>query len=216
MPAPSPGRKRVPRWRTMISPPVTVWPAKTFTPRRFAFESRPLRLEPRPFLCALALGPPPDRGDAQPRQILAVSRAALVAALGLELDHAQLRPALVPHDLRGDGAAVDGVVVDGEQRLEVDRAAGVAGQALDEQGLSLLDAVLLTAGLDDRVAHAASWGALARERRRPPLRPRRRAVESTACPSSCGPPSSSPSGASTSTAVAAVRPASSMRTRRFW
>ena len=29
---------------------VTVWPAKTFTPRRLALESRPLREEPSPFL----------------------------------------------------------------------------------------------------------------------------------------------------------------------
>ena len=54
MPTPSPGLKRVPRWRTMISPPVTTSPAKTFTPRRLALESRPLRLEPRPFLCAIS------------------------------------------------------------------------------------------------------------------------------------------------------------------
>ena len=54
IPTPSPGLKRVPRWRTMISPPVTVWPAKIFTPRRLALESRPLRLEPRPFLCAIS------------------------------------------------------------------------------------------------------------------------------------------------------------------
>src|SRR3954469_14513987 len=147
MPAPSPGRKRVPRWRTMISPPVTVWPAKTLTPRRFEFESRPLRLEPRPFLCAIALGPLPDRRDPHPGQLLAVARAPLVAALRLELDHAQLRPALVPDDLRGDRAAVDGVVAHGEQGLEVDRAPGLAGQALDEQGLALLDAVLLAACL---------------------------------------------------------------------
>src|SRR3954447_12263000 len=53
MPTPSPGWNLVPRWRTMISPPVTAWPAKIFTPRRWAFESRPLRLEPRPFLCAI-------------------------------------------------------------------------------------------------------------------------------------------------------------------
>ena len=53
MPTPSPALKRLPRWRTMISPPVTVWPANTFTPRRLAFESRPLREEPRPFLCAI-------------------------------------------------------------------------------------------------------------------------------------------------------------------
>src|SRR5260221_14425069 len=55
MPVPSPDLKRVPRWRTMISPPVTVSPANTLTPRRFAFESRPLREEPRPFLCAIAV-----------------------------------------------------------------------------------------------------------------------------------------------------------------
>src|ERR1700729_1743189 len=55
IPTPSPGLKRVPRWRTMISPPVTLSPANTLTPRRLAFESRPLRLEPRPFLCAIGL-----------------------------------------------------------------------------------------------------------------------------------------------------------------
>src|ERR1700690_651153 len=37
----------------MISPPLTFCPAKTLTPSIFGFESRPLRLEPRPFLCAI-------------------------------------------------------------------------------------------------------------------------------------------------------------------
>src|ERR671932_518650 len=102
MPVPSPGLKRVPRWRTMISPPVTAWPANTFTPRRFALESRPLRLEPRPFLCAMELLPPlpADARDPDPRELLAVTGAALVAALGLELEHAQLRAPLVADDLR--------------------------------------------------------------------------------------------------------------------
>src|SRR3954453_9116675 len=99
MPTPLPGLKRVPRWRTMISPPVTVWPAKTFTPRRFALESRPLRLEPRPFFGAISSAPLADRSDANARQLLAVAHAPLVAALGLELEHAQLRPALVRDDL---------------------------------------------------------------------------------------------------------------------
>src|SRR4029079_12392996 len=54
MPTPSPALKREPRWRTMISPPVTFWPAKTLTPSIFGLESRPLRLEPRPFLCAIS------------------------------------------------------------------------------------------------------------------------------------------------------------------
>src|SRR4051794_16796853 len=106
MPAPSPGRKRVPRWRTMISPPVTTWPANTFTPRRLAFESRPLRLEPRPFLCAiggrllrgarLTLGLAADRGHPDAGELLAVAGAPLVAALWLELEHAQLGAAQVP------------------------------------------------------------------------------------------------------------------------
>src|SRR5436305_2984921 len=37
----------------MISPPLTVCPANRFTPRRLAFESRPLREDPSPFLCAI-------------------------------------------------------------------------------------------------------------------------------------------------------------------
>src|SRR5919106_1395689 len=102
MPAPSPGLNFVPRWRTMISPPVTVWPANTFTPRYFGLESRPLRLEPRPFLCAIA-SLLPDLRDSQPGQLLAVTRAAPVAPLGLELEHPQLLAALVADDLRLHG-----------------------------------------------------------------------------------------------------------------
>src|SRR3954464_15653218 len=99
-PAPSPGLNLVPRWRTMISPPVTTWPAKTFTPRRCAWESRPLRLEPSPFLLAilglLVLGlllrggargaarQHLDLADLEPGQLRAVAHRALVAALGLE------------------------------------------------------------------------------------------------------------------------------------
>src|SRR4051794_13580423 len=161
MPTPSPGWNRVPRWRTMISPPVTCWPANTFTPRRFALESRPLRLEPRPFLCAmnsaLLLA---DARDPDPRQVLTVAGAAAVAALGLELEHAQLRPALVADDLgRHDGRAEAlGVehrvaVARHQQGRELDGRAHVVAQALDEERLAFLHAVLLTAGLDDCVGH---------------------------------------------------------------
>src|ERR687888_904361 len=129
MPAPSPGLNLVPRWRTMISPPVTVCPENTFTPRRLAFESRPLRLEPRPFLCAIA-SLLPDLRDAEPGELLPVARAAAVAALGLELEHAQLLAALVADDLGlhgrlGEPVGVEhGIAVAGqEQRNEVDRGA---------------------------------------------------------------------------------------------
>src|SRR5689334_2364103 len=128
----------------MISPPVTAWPAKTFTPRRLALESRPLRLEPRPFLCAIsalllvvlrglrarAAG---DLGDLDAGQLLTVARPALVAPLGLELEDAQLGAALVSDDLRLDldlaqvGRSEDGLVAVGEQeRLELDLRALVA------------------------------------------------------------------------------------------
>ena len=89
-----------------------------------------------------------------------MARAALVAALGLELEHAQLRAALVADDLGLDldlpevGGAEHGLVAVGEQeRLELDLGALVALQALHEEGRALLNAVLLTAGLDDCVGH---------------------------------------------------------------
>src|SRR5215218_1099027 len=154
----------------MISPPVTVWPAKTFTPSRLEFESRPLRLEPRPFLCAIFGGllllrarravAERDARDLEAGQLLAVARGALVAALGLELEHAQLLAALVAED-RGldldaaEVAALEQRVVAAatavEQRLECDLRALVIRQPLDEQGHALLDAVLLPAGADDGV-----------------------------------------------------------------
>src|SRR5690349_12262771 len=217
IPTPSPGLNLVPRWRTMISPPVTVCPANTFTPRRLAFESRPLRLEPRPFLCAISSAPLADRRDADARQLLAVAGAPLVAALGLELEHAELRPALVRDDLglhaRGRQAVAleHGVAVAGQQqRLQGHGGADVVGQPLHEQGLALAHAVLLAAGLDDCVGHVClrsddrggaegllafsySVTSLARERRRPPLRPRRRGFEDSA------PSSSEPSAAASAT-----------------
>src|SRR3954471_12858286 len=181
----------------MISPPVTAWPANTLTPRRLGLESRPLRLEPRPFLCAIgrrlllrllvagrALGLTADRGHPDAGELLAVARAALVAALGLELEHAQLGAANVADHLRLDDDAVEVAaelriaVTRDQQRLQIDRVTLVRTQPLDEQGRALLDAVLLAAGLDDCVGHgslhslasetsAASAGALAGARARP-------------------------------------------------
>src|SRR5205085_1559414 len=55
MPVPTPGRKRVPRWRTRIIPAVTSCPANFFAPRYLGLESRPFRDEPMPFLCAMSL-----------------------------------------------------------------------------------------------------------------------------------------------------------------
>src|SRR3954463_3958402 len=151
----------------MISPPVTVWPAKTFTPSRWAFESRPLREDPRPFLCAIA-----DLRDLDAGQLLAVPRAPLVAPLGLELEDAELLAADVLDDLGADAHAApavgveDGVLGAVQNGLELHGGARRVGQALDEQRLTLLDAVLLAAGLDDRV-HGRRWLSLLRRSRLP-------------------------------------------------
>src|SRR4051794_3967964 len=155
----------------MISPPVTVWPAKTFTPRRLELESRPLREEPRPFLCAISGSLALDRRDADARQFLTVPRAALVAALGLELEHAELGATQVFNDLGLDGGlgqAVpleDGIAVACEQQwLQRDGGADVVGQTLDQEGLALDHAVLLTAGSDDCVGHCLKLSRRVRHR----------------------------------------------------
>src|SRR6056297_1213170 len=51
----SPAWKRVPRWRTRMLPASTRSPPKRLTPRNLGFESRPLRVEPPAFLCAICL-----------------------------------------------------------------------------------------------------------------------------------------------------------------
>ncbi len=43
----------VPRWRTKILPAVTNSPSQALMPRRWEWESRPFRVDPCPFLCAI-------------------------------------------------------------------------------------------------------------------------------------------------------------------
>src|SRR5579863_5879877 len=139
----------------MISPPVTVWPAKTLTPRRCAFESRPLRDEPRPFLCAIfslrgSLGLARARCSGQldvvdldARQFLTVAVAALVTALRLELDDTELGATFVADDRccdlhLGDFLAIDDLVaVYIEQRGQRHAIPVLCGQPLNEQVLTL-------------------------------------------------------------------------------
>src|SRR5271155_4396008 len=157
----------------MISPPLTTCPAKVFTPNRWAFESRPLRLEPSPFLCAIfelllhlrgrrrfglrfcASGR--DLGHLDLGQVLTMAGPALVAALGLELEYAQLLAAHMREDLCRDLHLLETGLVEYrllgavEDRLECNVCALLHRQALDQQPLTALHAVLLAAGLHDRV-----------------------------------------------------------------
>src|SRR5215475_6385511 len=90
----SPGLILVPRWRTMIDPPGTSCPPKTFTPSRCALESRPFRELPNPFLCAISHL---HQNLAHPnlREVLPVALRALVLFLALELEDQHLLAAPV-------------------------------------------------------------------------------------------------------------------------
>ena len=98
-----------------------------------------------------------DLGDLDPRQFLAVPCCPFVATLRLEFKDADLLAAQVLNDLRFDaelrecGRIKDRIVGAHHQWLEADRRPFVLGQAFDEKGLPLLDAVLLASGLNDRV-----------------------------------------------------------------
>ena len=91
----------------MISPALTTWPPKRFTPRRWALESRPLRVEEAPFLCAMSVASAYfaglDAGDLDLGQRLAVTLALAVAGLVLVLEDVDLRALGVRDDLGGHG-----------------------------------------------------------------------------------------------------------------
>src|SRR3954452_4674299 len=131
----------------MISPPFTTCPAKIFTPRRLECESRPLRLDPGPFLVAISLPAALDVGDLEAGEVRPRAHALLVAALGLELEHVDLLPTFVPAhhrldlDLAEGGALEDRVLVVArqQQRLEGHLRALVLGHAINEEGVPLLD-----------------------------------------------------------------------------
>src|SRR5258708_13078296 len=98
----STGWKWVPRWRTMISPALTTWPPYRLTPSRCAFESRPLRLDDAPFLCAISSLRLLDPGNSDLRVLLPVTLTALVARLVPVVDHVDLRPGGRPDNLDRD------------------------------------------------------------------------------------------------------------------
>src|SRR5215216_1199020 len=186
-PTPSPGWMRVPRWRTRIVPAVTSWPPWRLTPSRLAAESRPLRLEDAPFLCAISAflfllvlllgllgvaGPgrplaaaKVDGLDLEPGQGLAVAEGAALAGLVLVGEDADLgAPVVVDHAGRdlglgqvGGGRGHVAVVVDDQQRLQLEAGTVVAAELLDVDEVADLHLVLLPAGADDGVHLGSSF-----------------------------------------------------------
>src|SRR4029079_7581743 len=144
----------------MIEPPLTRSPPNALTPRRCACESRPLRVEPCPFLCAMTdLELERDVLDTNPHQILAVSVGAPVALAPLLLEDRDLRAAeLVDHHAAHLGPrerAADlqtALAVHHEDAVELDLLDLLAAERNDlhVNGVAPLHAVLLAARLDDR------------------------------------------------------------------
>src|SRR3954449_7847824 len=159
-PTPRPGWKWVPRWRTMISPALTTWPPKRLTPRRWALESRPLRDDEAPFLCAMSASALRDVADHDTGQGLTVPLPLVVAGLVLELVDVDLRALGVLDDLtghghlgQGRGVAGDGVAVDQEDRGEAAGVAGRAREAVDRERVAHGPLVLAATGLHHFVHH---------------------------------------------------------------
>src|SRR4030042_5478379 len=160
-----PGLKRVPRCRTRMLPPVTVWPENAFIPRRRPALSRPLRELPTPFLCAMI---PSGRGGGPLRhdlrdpdlgQLLPVTCLAAILFPLLELENVDFLAARLRQDLRhpprsrhggmtdSDGAAIR----DQEAPVQPHPAALLPRQPLQSQDLARLHPVLLSSRFDDRL-----------------------------------------------------------------
>src|SRR5579863_4265064 len=187
-PTPWPGWKCVPCWRTMISPALTSWPPKRLTPRRLALESRPLRLDDAPFLCAISvllrlslrLGPRPrlgcrlrrgglgtDAGDAHLRVLLPVTQTPAVAGLVPVVDHVDLGTGGVTDDVGRDlvaahfgGVADDPLAVDHQQGGQRDGGAMLARQLVDGHDVIERDLLLPAAAAHNRVHRVLSFVAL--------------------------------------------------------
>src|SRR5690606_9110182 len=99
-----------------------------------------------------------DAGHLDAGQPLPVPLALVVAGLALELVNPDLRTLAVTHQLTGDrdagellGVGDHPLTVYQENRGQGHRIAGLPGELLDLDHVTLGDPVLLAAGLDDRV-----------------------------------------------------------------
>src|ERR1700694_5379392 len=141
----------------MIAPASTRAPAYSLTPSRCPALSRPLRVEPAPFLCAMSLCL--DLRDSESRFVLPVTACLPRPCLVLVLEHSDLRSSSVGDYLSRNervghegGSRTHPNAVGEEQHLvEDDRLAGVAGTTIDGDGGSLFDPVASGTATDDGV-----------------------------------------------------------------
>src|SRR5687768_8658910 len=147
-----------PTWRTRMLPARMLSPPKTLTPRYCAFEPRPLRVEPPPFLCAMVSALHLRNLD---RRVALTMSGLLPGALALaELEHHDLLTERLADDLALDGSTLDRGcselrlgAADEQHFFEAHLRARFTGKSIDANGLTFGDVVLLAAGADDCVGH---------------------------------------------------------------
>src|SRR5262249_46176961 len=132
-------------------------------PRRCPALSRPFRLLPCPFLCAIARRSRCafDTRHAHDRQLLAMATATTVVLATFLLEDEDLFRLLLTDDLAHHPHARDQRLPDldrapgrREQHLvEGARGSGIAVELLEPNGVTGADPILLAAGANDRVIH---------------------------------------------------------------
>src|SRR6478735_2037083 len=150
-------------------PASTCSPPKRFTPRRLLWDSRPLRVLPPAFLCAISCSLR-DRRDLHQRVLLAMIAGPLVVFAATELhDHLLLALAVAFHrgadHCSGEQRRADPeVAAIGDQQHFVERDGRARGcvELLDLQQAVFFDPVLLATGSD----HGVHRGELQSERPR--------------------------------------------------
>src|SRR5204863_6258654 len=164
-PALSPGRKRRPRCRTMMVPPVTRLPSCALTPSRCELESRPFRELPCPFLCAIDVYLGDDVGNPHPRIHGAVTLGVARTLAALFLEDTNLGPASYAlndgddarvGDEGGAGENFAAVLLDEQYVVDRELIARRAGRAVNRHELPGRHLALVAAVLDDGVHNLTS------------------------------------------------------------
>src|SRR5271157_1932499 len=146
-----PGLILVPRCRTMIEPPGTSWPPKTFTPNRCAFESRPFLELPKPFLCAIR-HLHHDVAHLHLGEALAMPDGLLVLLLALKLEDEDFVAPPGAHNgaLHGAGNHLAAVLKYGLNG-KLDFRANLAVQFFHADNVARSNPILFPAQINDRV-----------------------------------------------------------------
>src|SRR5918994_1562522 len=158
----TPGRICVPRWRTIMLPASTYSPPKRFTPSRLEWESRPFRVLPPAFLCAMSKSSTgssstgADAGDLHFREFLTMILLPQIMLAPPELHDGDLGALTMANHRGSDFAALEQrrakfhirALTHEQYFAELNGGAGLRIELLDAQDIILRNPVLFATGGD--------------------------------------------------------------------